>query len=142
MNNQTCVFCNATDNWPGEYIIGTLKSSIVLLSQDQYFKGWCLVVSNRHVIDLFELNEIERSALEKDVIAVSKGVQRFANPDRMNYAIFGNVVPHLHWNVIPRKRDDGLWGHPPWPHNEVVLETIDIKTMVDNLRSSIEGIAI
>ena len=34
-------------------------------------------------------------------------------PDRINYSNFGNLEPHVHWQLIPRYRDDGFWGGPP-----------------------------
>jgi diadenosine tetraphosphate (Ap4A) HIT family hydrolase len=38
-------------------------------------------------------------------------------PDHINVAALGNVIPHLHWHVIPRYRDDPRWGAPIWPTN-------------------------
>jgi diadenosine tetraphosphate (Ap4A) HIT family hydrolase len=26
----------------------------------------------------------------------------------------GNTVPHLHWGLIPRYKNDRRWGHPIW----------------------------
>jgi len=36
------------------------------------------------------------------------------NPDHVNVESLGNVVPHLHWHVIPRYLDDARWGMPIW----------------------------
>ncbi len=30
----------------------------------------------------------------------------------MNYTSLGNVVPHLHWHIVPRYRQDPRWGGP------------------------------
>ena len=35
-------------------------------------------------------------------------------PDHMNVESLGNVMPHLHWHVIPRYKRDGRWGQPIW----------------------------
>ena len=35
-------------------------------------------------------------------------------PDHINVAILGNVVPHLHWLIVPRYRDDPRWEAPIW----------------------------
>jgi diadenosine tetraphosphate (Ap4A) HIT family hydrolase len=117
MSSSPCVLCNPFNEWPKSHIICTLSASTVLLSQDQYFEGWCLVVSNKHVVDLFDLPAEERLLLESDVSKVSKSIVEIFQPNIMNYAVFGNVIPHLHWNVMPRYINDGLWGAPPWPHN-------------------------
>ena len=31
-----------------------------------------------------------------------------------NDHLLGNVVPHLHWHIIPRYRTDPRWGQPIW----------------------------
>jgi diadenosine tetraphosphate (Ap4A) HIT family hydrolase len=35
-------------------------------------------------------------------------------PDKINLASLGNVVPHLHWHVIARWRWDAFWPHSVW----------------------------
>ncbi|MCH9828261.1 MAG: HIT family protein [Gammaproteobacteria bacterium] len=118
----------------------SLHSSNVLLSQDQYFPGWCLVTARRHVVDLFELNDEERFGLETDARTVAFALNNLCNPGRMNYAIFGNVVPHLHWNIIPRYRDDGLWGSPPWPHEPRSIGPAEAHKLASSIRTAIERV--
>ena len=50
------------------------------------------------------------------VLATERAVRRVVEPDKINLASFGNLVPHLHWHVIPRWRDDShfpesIWGN-------------------------------
>jgi diadenosine tetraphosphate (Ap4A) HIT family hydrolase len=33
-------------------------------------------------------------------------------PDHMNVESLGNVMPHLHWHIFPRCKNDGRWGAP------------------------------
>ena len=40
------------------------------------------------------------------VYAVEGLLRDSLQPDKINLASFGNVVPHLHWHVIPRFADD------------------------------------
>jgi len=28
--------------------------------------------------------------------------------------LLGNVISHLHWHLVPRRRDDPRWGGPIW----------------------------
>ena len=35
-------------------------------------------------------------------------------PEKINLASFGNVVPHLHWHLIPRYLDDRHFPQPVW----------------------------
>lgn len=137
MNNDKCQFCDPLNQWPAELIIGSLKSSIIVLSQDQFFYGWCLVITKEHVVDLFDLSSKARSELEADVYKVSKAIQELFSPDIMNYAVFGNVISHLHWNVMPRYKNDGLWGAPPWPHEPKALLKDEAEKLAAQIRTAI-----
>lgn len=34
--------------------------------------------------------------------------------NHMNYELFGNTNPHLHWPIVPRYKTDSRWGQPIW----------------------------
>jgi len=51
------------------------------------------------------------------VFAAEAALRRVTQPDKINLASFGNMVPHLHWHVIPRYAGDrhfpnSIWGEP------------------------------
>jgi len=48
------------------------------------------------------------------VLATERALRRVVQPDKINLASFGNVVPHLHWHVIPRWRDDSRFPESIW----------------------------
>ncbi len=56
----------------------------------------------------------ERRHLMNLVFAVEAAVRRVALPDKVNLASLGNVVPHLHWHVVPRWNDDSHFPAPIW----------------------------
>jgi diadenosine tetraphosphate (Ap4A) HIT family hydrolase len=49
--------------------------------------------------------------LQKAETAIVRAVQ----PNHINIASLGNVMPHLHWHIIPRYQTDPRWGGPIWP---------------------------
>jgi len=59
----------------------------------------------------------DRRHLLDVVMATEAALRNLLQPDKINLASFGNMVPHLHWHVIPRYRDDrhfpeSVWGTP------------------------------
>ena len=61
-----------------------------------------------------DLTSAEQAELLRVVLLVEQ-VQRAAlKPDKVNLAAFGNVVPHLHWHVIPRWQDDPHFPQAVW----------------------------
>jgi diadenosine tetraphosphate (Ap4A) HIT family hydrolase len=112
----TCELCAG----PGGELIWRDDRCRVIRVDDDNFPGFCRVVWNAHVTELSDLAECDRSDLMKVVCAVEAAVRAITGADKINLASFGNVVPHLHWHVIPRWRDDShfpqpIWGSPQRP---------------------------
>ena len=48
------------------------------------------------------------------VFELEAGLRDWLRPHKVNLASLGNLVPHLHWHVIPRFRDDPHFPNPIW----------------------------
>lgn len=81
---------------------------------DADYPGMCRVILNRHVGEMTDLTPRERSRLMKVVFATESALRVVTRPDKINLASLGNIVPHLHWHVIPRYLDDGHFPRPIW----------------------------
>lgn len=78
------------------------------------FPGFCRVVWRRHVAEMSDLDAGAVRHVMAVVLATERTVRRTVRPDKINLASLGNVVPHLHWHVIPRWRDDSHFPAPIW----------------------------
>ncbi|MDX9993994.1 MAG: HIT family protein [Rhodocyclaceae bacterium] len=78
------------------------------------FPGFCRVIWQAHVQEMSDLAADERHHLIEVVHGVEAVVRELVRPDKINLASLGNVVPHLHWHVIPRWRDDSHFPAPIW----------------------------
>lgn len=89
----------------------------VILVGDADYPGFCRVILNRHVREMTDLHPAERQRLMAVVFAVEMAVRGVLNPDKVNLASLGNMVPHVHWHVIPRFSGDrhfpdAIWAAP------------------------------
>src|SRR5512133_1942828 len=78
------------------------------------FPGFCRVVWNTHVAEMTDLSPADRRHLMNVVFATEAALRALLRPDKINLASLGNAVPHLHWHVIPRWRDDSRFPLPIW----------------------------
>lgn len=86
----------------------------VIRVNDPDYPGFCRIVWQAHVREMSDLAPAERQQLMAAVFAVESVVRELFAPDKINLASFGNMVPHLHWHVIPRWRDDRHFPEPVW----------------------------
>jgi diadenosine tetraphosphate (Ap4A) HIT family hydrolase len=105
--------CELCDQPGGEMLWQDDLCRVVLVG-DAHYPGFCRVILNRHVKEMTDLSEAERARLMSVVFAVEAAVRATVQPDKINLASLGNVVPHLHWHVIPRFADDRHFPNPIW----------------------------
>ena len=96
-------------------LVSVLSVSSLYLSKNQTYRGHCqLIFDPRHATRLDQLSAEEWRAFSDDLFRAQGAVMRTVRPDHINIESLGNVVPHLHWHIIPRYRDDSRWGLPIW----------------------------
>jgi diadenosine tetraphosphate (Ap4A) HIT family hydrolase len=118
MTNQNpkstgCLLCEGVSE---ESLFADEFLRVVLVTGDEAiaFPGFCRVVWKRHVGEMSDLQPNDQRYLMNMVLAVERAVRSVQQPDKMNIASLGNVVPHLHWHIIPRWEDDSHFPSPIW----------------------------
>ncbi len=86
----------------------------IILVNDPDLPGFCRVIWNRHVAEMTDLSYGEREHLMTLVFAVEEAIRHVMHPDKVNIAALGNMVPHIHWHVIPRYQDDAFYPGSAW----------------------------
>lgn len=86
----------------------------VILVDDAAYPGFCRVIWHEHVKEMSDLAQADRLLLNDAVWKVEQALRETLQPLKVNVASLGNVVPHLHWHVIPRFADDAHFPAPVW----------------------------
>jgi diadenosine tetraphosphate (Ap4A) HIT family hydrolase len=107
------MYCELCDKPGGELIWQDALCRAVLIDEPDY-PGFCRIILQRHVKETSELAPQERTRLMQVVFAMEAALTELMAPDKINLASLGNVVPHVHWHVIPRFRDDKHFPNPVW----------------------------
>lgn len=84
------------------------------------YPGYLRVVWNGHIAEMSDLSAAQRARLMDVVMRTETALRASLAPDKINLAALGNMVPHLHWHIIPRWRDDPHFPDAIWatPHRE------------------------
>ena len=86
----------------------------VILMNDPDLPGFCRVIWNYHIAEMSDLTYSEREHLMTLVFAVEEAIRHVMHPDKVNLAALGNMVPHIHWHVIPRYKNDPFFPGSAW----------------------------
>ncbi len=139
---MNCLFCDYVKRKSdvGGFV-AELSSSIVIISFNQQYWGRCLVIHKRHETSLLNLSGRDSKKFYEDMLKVANAIEKAFDPDKMNYALLGNEVEHIHWHVIPRYKNDGNWGGPPWPSTwprEKRLQAEEYNKMVTEIKKRLK----
>lgn len=133
-----CVLCHPQK----ENVVWKNKDLRVIQVDDPLFPGYFRVIWNKHIAEMSDLTDDERQLLEKVLLTVEKVVREQMQPDKINWAQFGNMVPHLHWHIIARYQDDSHFPESIWglKQREVAEEKVQqLKTKANNAAVEIQN---
>ncbi|WP_163538180.1 HIT family protein [Gracilibacillus sp. YIM 98692] len=84
--------------------------STLYLNKDQTHKGRCIVALNEHKNELFELSDDELKQFMKSISNAARAIKEIFHADKINYAIYGDLVSHLHFHLVPKYKGKKEWG--------------------------------
>jgi diadenosine tetraphosphate (Ap4A) HIT family hydrolase len=113
--------------------IAALKVSRVGLYDDARFPGRLIVSLNDHVEHLDQADPGLMSDFIADLQRASLVLRKVGDVERVNIAVLGNKVPHLHAHVIPRRIADNNHGVSPWEN------AAPLKKLADEARIQLLG---
>jgi histidine triad (HIT) family protein len=115
-----CVFCQIIKGEISSYKVTETVDTYAFLDIKPTAVGHTLVVPKNHYQDIEDIPVEELSALIASVKEVGGRLKDKLGCPGYNIIVnngqaAGQVVPHLHFHVIPRQPGDGL---EPWPGRE------------------------
>lgn len=136
-----CPMCNRWED-DADLRIQEFEHSYLILNRDQFFSGYCLLVTKQHVTELFQL---EREVLQAMMVEVARTAAVLAGlfkADKINYELLGNMVPHIHWHLVPRFGTDPLWPRPVWAesHQERFLSAEEYRLRCKLIRDGLVSV--
>jgi len=124
-----CALCDADG---GTVLWHDALCRVVRAEVDGY-PAFLRVVFSRHVAEMTDLEPTERDRVMLVVFGVERVLREMYRPDKVNLASLGNQVPHLHWHVIARFRDDPHFPESVWA---AVQRKTASRPVVDDARLS------
>ena len=111
---------------PKNLVFYESRVSVAKLNPDQAFEGYTFLTLKWHEEELYRLADRDRKQFLEDMSLVANALSKAFKPDKMNYELLGNSMPHLHWHLVPRYTSDSMWGRPIWagsrPRNRLTEE--------------------
>lgn len=86
----------------------------VLVMNDSQYPWFILVPRKPNLKESIDLDDVDQLMLMKESAKLSQLLKEVFNPDKLNVAALGNMVPQLHIHHIARFKNDAAWPAPVW----------------------------
>ena len=106
----------------------------VILANEPDFPGFCRVIWNSHQSEMTDLEIEDRSLMMRTVMKVEQVIIDVMQPDKVNLAALGNMVPHLHWHVIPRYKVDISFPGSVWSEKQRESDLRHLQIQMDKIQ--------
>lgn len=136
-NPNNCTFCSLIANVNDNSLIKRFDYGSLFVNFNQYFKGRVMYVFHRHAHDITSIDENELINAEREILSIAKLTKQIFQPELINVASLGNHVQHLHWHIIPRYRNEPTWGNPPWPHERLIVDDLQVAQLRELYREKL-----
>jgi len=122
-----CIFCKIIKGELPSYKIYEDDLCLVFLDINPVTNGHALVVTKEHYQTLLDAPEDVLVHLARKIKFIAPFILQGVNSEAFNLTvnngtIAGQVVPHLHWHIIPRFADNKL---PMWPGMSVTADDLN-----------------
>jgi histidine triad (HIT) family protein len=132
---MSCIFCKIIAGEIPSYKVYEDEFTLAFLDINPVNPGHTLVIPKKHFANIDEADEETLSLVIKTVKKVGESLKKNLaapgyNVQENNDPAAGQIVPHLHFHVVPRILDDGLglWPQKKYKENEAeeILNKIKI----------------
>jgi len=131
---ENCIFCKILKGEvPCDKVYEDDKT-FAFLDLNPVAKGHTLVIPKKHYETMDEMDEETATAVINTTQKVARAILTFNdgyNVNQNNKPEAGQVVPHVHYHVVPRNAKDGLH----YPGNKINLSKKDINDLKKKIQT-------
>jgi diadenosine tetraphosphate (Ap4A) HIT family hydrolase len=75
---------------------------------------WLKIFTQDRYKEMSEVPSEIRQEIYELLHIIEKEMLDYYQPDKINIASFGNYVPHVHWHIMARFKEDSYFPEPMW----------------------------
>lgn len=75
---------------------------------------WLKIFTIKDIKEFSQCNEKTQKEILRVLNICEKQMLEYFNPEKINIASFGNYVPHVHFHIMARFKEDSYFPEPMW----------------------------
>ena len=75
---------------------------------------WLKIFTQTPYKEMSEVPGLVKSEIYETLDILEKELLDYYQPEKINIASFGNYMPHVHWHIMARFKEDSYFPEPMW----------------------------
>ena len=115
------------------------KNKLIKIEIENSEIPWLKIFTIENIKEFSECNNETKQEIFKYLDIIEKEMLDYFKPDKINIASFGNYVPHVHFHVIARFKEDSYFPEPMWgkKQRDANLELPSFEEFYENLKKKL-----
>ena len=115
------------------------KNDLIKIEIEKAEIPWLKIFTIENIKEFSQCNNETKQEIFKYLDIIEKEMLDYFKPDKINIASFGNYVPHVHFHVMARFKEDSYFPEPMWgkTHREANLELPSFEIFYEELKKKL-----
>lgn len=90
------------------------ENSLIKVEIEKSEIPWLKIFTQKDLKEFSQCNSETKMEILRALDIIEKEMLSYFNPQKINIASFGNYVPHVHFHVMARFKEDSYFPEPMW----------------------------
>jgi len=111
------------------------ENDLIKIEIEQHEIPWLKVVTQKNIKEFSSCDTDTKNEIWRCLDIIEKEMLSYFQADKINIASFGNYVPHVHFHIQARFKNDSYFPEPTWGTKQRVadLHLADLQKFYENL---------
>jgi diadenosine tetraphosphate (Ap4A) HIT family hydrolase len=96
---------------------------------------WLKIFTKEPYREMSEVPSSTKKEIYELLDIIEKEMLSYYKPTKINIASFGNYLPHVHWHIMARFKEDSYFPEPMWgkKQRKSTIDLPNINNFLDNI---------
>jgi diadenosine tetraphosphate (Ap4A) HIT family hydrolase len=90
------------------------QNDLVKIEIEEHENPWLKIFTQKEIKEFSSCNNETKNEIWRCLDICEKEMLSYFEPDKINIASFGNYVPHVHFHIQARFKEDSYFPEPTW----------------------------
>ncbi len=90
------------------------ENNLIRIEVEPFEIPWLKIFTQKPIKEFSQCDEKTKLEIFRALDICEKEMLKYFQPDKINIASFGNYVPHVHFHIQARFKEDSYFPEPTW----------------------------